>query len=880
MRRFGARALSAHLGLRVNSCGDILFWQDVKGDTGPRLRGSMPIDLRKLAAQKKTQKPIDPLEIWNGLDRAVGKEYLRPIQEQVLSLWFKQRTRPDTIIKMNTGTGKTLVGLMMLQSSLNEGLGPALYLCPDKYLVKQVLDQAKQFGVNCVAFSDTSPGIPSEFSNSEAILVTNVKKFFNGKSVFGVKGGPRPPADVGTLLLDDAHTCVEQMRSQFTIVLGNQHPAYSKLLSLFGSSLKQQRPGTFAEICANDFSKFLAVPYWSWLESQEALITILSEHRDDDELRFTWPLLKDILPICDCVISGSKLQIAARVAQPHTLPSFGTAKRKVYLSATLLDDSQLARDLGVSVENITSQIKPNEFDDLGERLIVIPADVDHELGTKFAKSIATGSTKINRVVIVPMGKEAEGWESVGAIPVLAENIETALEPLRTSTGAFLVLVAKYDGVDLPDNACRLLVIDGLPRAATLSDWYMQSALEGTPMINAKIAQKIEQGLGRATRGKSDYCVSLIVGNDLVSFIRNNKNRANLSPGTNAQLELGLAITKEIRESSEKESYSSSLVHEINRCLKRDEEWKAAYRAFIEEAKASQGGKNANSPTLTSAVLEYNAARSFLKKDFQVCEEQTKKLMDQPELNDRERGWYMQLGASYLYNRDKSRALSMQKKAFDLNSALFLPPDGVQYHKMADRTETQASSALSFLKEFANGNELVVRIHTICDRLVFGVQAELFEQALDDVAKVIGISSSRPEKTVGRGPDVLWLLPDGTFLVIEAKDEVELARQEIHKSETEQLLHSLEWFKQEYPGRTARPLMVHPATKTAHAAVFPADGRVIPPEVLDKFTASVRNFAVAVATQPISSMTEKFVYQQLEANRLLFDRCWSGAVKVV
>jgi superfamily II DNA or RNA helicase len=88
----------------------------------------MSVDLRKLAAHKKSQKPIDPLEIWNGLDRAVGKEYLRPIQEQVLSQWFKQRTRPDTIIKMNTGTGKTLVGLMMLQSSFNANISLSGFL--------------------------------------------------------------------------------------------------------------------------------------------------------------------------------------------------------------------------------------------------------------------------------------------------------------------------------------------------------------------------------------------------------------------------------------------------------------------------------------------------------------------------------------------------------------------------------------------------------------------------------------------------------------------------------------------------------------------------------------------------------------------------------
>jgi hypothetical protein len=83
---------------------------------------------------------------------------------------------------------------------------------------------------------------------------------------------------------------------------------------------------------------------------------------------------------------------------------------------------------------------------------------------------------------------------------------------------------------------------------------------------------------------------------------------------------------------------------------------------------------------------------------------------------------------------------------------------------------------------------------------------LFEQALDEVARVVGISSSQPEKTIGRGPDCLWLGPGGTFLVIEAKNEGELNRAEMHKSEPEQLLHSLEWFKQEYSGRTARALI--------------------------------------------------------------------------
>jgi hypothetical protein len=838
----------------------------------------MPIDLRRLISQTKPQKPLHPTEIWNLLDRAVGKEYLRPIQEQVLNAWFEQRSQSNVIMKMNTGTGKTLVGLMILQSSLHEGLGPALYLCPDNYLVSQVLDQAAQFGVKCVTFN--SREIPSEFTNGEAILVTNIKRFFNGRSVFGVRGGPRPPAQVGTIVLDDAHACTEQIRAQFAIVLESKHPAYQRILKLFASSLKQQRPGTYAEICASDYSKFLAVPYWSWLESQEPLISILTEYREDDELLFTWPLLKDILPICDCIISGSKLQITARVTQSHLLPSFGAAKRKIYLSATLLDDTQMARELGVPVEHIESQIKPDEFEDLGERLILIPGDVDQDLGSQFAKRVASISVKMNRIVLVPTGKDAERWRNVGATPVTAENIEAALAPLRTSVGHFLALISKYDGIDLPDAACRFLVLDGLPRAATLNDWYMQFVLEGTPTINTKIAQKIEQGLGRATRGKSDYCVVLIVGNDLVSFIRSKNNRHHLSPGTAAQLELGLAITKEIRESSERDSFGPNLVDEINRCLRREEGWKAPYRAFIEKYREQHTKKESQADMLKAATMEHNAARLFLNKDYTSCEKETAKMIGRSGLGDRERGWFMQVAAAYQYQYDKSRALSLQKKAYELNTALLIPPEGIKYHRMADRTDTQGRAALKFLKEFDNSNSFVIHANAVCDQLAFGVEWESFEQALSDVARIIGISSSRPEKTTGKGPDCLWLGDNGIFFIIEAKAEVELHREELYKSETEQLIHSCEWFKQEYPGKTGHPMIVHPATTLAHEAVFPADGRVITPEVLNGFVASVRSFAVALATHHISDINEKEVYAQLESNRLLFDRCLSKAQKVV
>ena len=97
-------------------------------------------ELNKGASQKQT----DPRKLFTTLDRHA--RFKRPLDEQsdVLDSWFLKRERQDTTIKMNTGAGKTLVGLLALQSSINEGIFPAVFVTPDNYLVSQVVKEAKR----------------------------------------------------------------------------------------------------------------------------------------------------------------------------------------------------------------------------------------------------------------------------------------------------------------------------------------------------------------------------------------------------------------------------------------------------------------------------------------------------------------------------------------------------------------------------------------------------------------------------------------------------------------------------------------------------------------------------------------------------------------
>lgn len=144
--------------------------------------------LSKLSSSAKA-KTIEPREIFMTLpSKAPGYGYPRDVQSEVWKKWFDIRNEKNVILKMNTGSGKTVVGLIMLQSCLNEEKGPAIYVVPDNYLVKQVIDEAKRLGISATEDKDDY-----SYSNSKAILVTSIQTIVNGYSYFGMREGGNYP---------------------------------------------------------------------------------------------------------------------------------------------------------------------------------------------------------------------------------------------------------------------------------------------------------------------------------------------------------------------------------------------------------------------------------------------------------------------------------------------------------------------------------------------------------------------------------------------------------------------------------------------------------------------------------------------------------------
>lgn len=359
----------------------------------------MPIDFDDLLDEDDSIV-IDPRDIFLTLDHDKAFAFPRDIQTEVMKDWFDQRDQPDTVIKLNVGSGKTLVGLLLLQSSLNEDIAPAVYVAPDKQLVDQVIAEAEALGIEV-----TDDPHDTAFQSGDRILATTIHRLFNGKSVFGV-GAEGVKIKLGAVVIDDAHACIATITEQFRIELPNTHAAYQEIVKIVEPALKRQSHARFLDVHSGDPRAMMEVPYWAWIKAQEEIMQALHVCKNDDELKFSYPLLRDILLLCRCAIGGQRLEIEPDCPPTDLVRAFSRAKRRIYMTATLADDSVLVTHFGADPDKLSDPIVPASSQSMGERMILLLQELNPEITLKEIKGLLVELAEAENVVVIVPSKNA------------------------------------------------------------------------------------------------------------------------------------------------------------------------------------------------------------------------------------------------------------------------------------------------------------------------------------------------------------------------------------------------------------------------------------------------------------------------------------------
>lgn len=771
----------------------------------------------------------NPKDIFKILPKKEKKyAYLRDVQSEVLDKWFSIKENKEIVIKMNTGSGKTVVSLLILQSCLKLNYGPVVYVVPDQYLLTQVKNEANALGINITEDVDDI-----SFKKQKSILLVNIHKIFNARSVFGV-GAEGIKIDVGTMLIDDAHACIDRIEEIFTISIKNESESYTPIRDLFRHDLSNQSISIYSDIEANRPGVFMQVPFWSIQKHTKDITTILADYLYEDNLEWKLDLIKDKLQYCDVVVSSEKIEFSFRVIPIDIINCYPRSK-KIIISATLPDDTILKRYLDISEDAIDKTITPNSASDLGERLIIVPEEINPKIEKNEIKTLLMEYAKtVKVVVIVPSSYRANYWKDIAVNTLYAKNINQGIEEYKKIKNGLIVLVNKYDGIDLPDDECRILVIDELPEDRTEIEKVDNNLLSSNQNTLLRKIRKIEQGMGRGIRSNDDYCVVFLLGKSLTNYLYSKNGIDLFTPATRKQIKIASDLLEQIHKGT-----IDDIRDAVDLLMKRDEEWVTVIKSALVGLTFQPQIPNKISYKLRDAYTaawlgQYDKAISILEE---CCNTEPDKIT---------KGWVKYYIAMFKNVIDPTEAQIILKSALSFNSKLIRPIEGIRFNKLQN-IAGQAENCKNYLSQFsAHPNHLLVTVNSILEDLIFlPGTSERFEVAIKNIGALIGFGSQRPESDFGRGPDNLWTCGNLVFFVIECKNGCTSETKKINKHDTNQINGSIEWFESEFDSSCKQiPVIIHPYSDFEYAASPNKLVRIMNGKGLDNFKVALMDFSKA------------------------------------
>jgi hypothetical protein len=708
------------------------------------------------------------------------------VQSQTLSALDARLEKRDTVLRVSTGGGKTVVGLVYLYHLMRRDQSPSVYLVPTVQLLQQVLDEAERIGVPAFGYLAGEQHPNPSCTSCEAVLVCTYDKFFNGLSTFSRTDVALHP---GAIVLDDVHAGIESVRRAFNCKLSED--AFRELKAMLAPLMKTHVPGVWAGVEALDASASVEVPFWIWQSQLAAVQAMLNRRASESDMKFAWRHLADHLDLCRAVISGTGAEVALDPPAVERVRHYAIAKHRLFMSASINDGSSLVRELDCDPAALSEQVGASFDSGPGERLILTTTLIDPSIKSDAVGALcAELARSTNVVVLVPSERAARPWISAGAKLAIGDEVPSAVEGLRSrAKGSFLVLAQRYDGIDLPDDACRVLVLDGLPRGDGILDAVDHHVSGHTVGIRNRLVNRLEQGLGRGVRSPVDYCAVILVGPELGQFISQRSTMELLGPATRKQIEM----SKEISASAANSVDPIGTIRDtVFQALRREPAWRQYYAQKMRSTLKPLVEDDARAQLLAIAVAERRAQKKAMGRDLVGAAQVLQDCANNTPMNDENLAPLLQRMAGLVFHHNEADAHQIQRKAYAKSLYVCRPIDLLP--AAATVGGTQVSRHSRWLNTFAFANGAVSSLNSLRAELSFSQPALEVEDALMRLGLALGADASRPEKVYGRGPDVLWRFEQFDF-VIEAKTE---RRGELPKADAAQLKMSLDWYKAQYP----------------------------------------------------------------------------------
>lgn len=149
-----------------------------------------------------------------------------------------------------------------------------------------------------------------------------------------------------------------------------------------------------------------------------------------------------------------------------------------------------------------------------------------------------------------------------------------LQPFAAAPHATCGLANRYDGLDLPGEACRAEVMEGMPDQDNLQDRFLSERARAGAALAERIRTRVVQGAGRCTRGPADWAMVVVLGSDLTKYLLRPETQRALDPELQAEIQFGVENSRSERP--------ADILDNIETFLDQGDDWRTEAEPYLAE----------------------------------------------------------------------------------------------------------------------------------------------------------------------------------------------------------------------------------------------------------------------------------------------------------
>jgi hypothetical protein len=591
--------------------------------------------------------PDSPDELFRDLPRRKIPDVLPHQREIMRSYAALKGNDPDVAFQLPTGSGKTLVGLLIAEWRRRKNQERVVYLCPTRQLVNQVVEQAKEkYGLTVNPFLGSikkyDPSRKAEYRSSDRIAITTYSSLFNTNPFFH---------DADVLIVDDAHAGEGYISKLWALPVSRIDPKHAATHAALLELLKPLiDSSTFVRISgkwdgAMDRSWVDKIPTPEFTNIIDELTEIFDVHSESAELQHSWSVIRGHLHACHCYLSTDEILIRPLIPPTSTHAAFSDPKQRVYMSATLGAGGDLERLVGRSP--IKRLPVPQSWDRqaVGRRFFMFPSmSLKDDDAVALRRDLMRSAGR--SLVLVPSDRLREQiakdvTDTLDFPTFSADDIEQSKKDFVSTEHAVAVVANRYDGIDFPGDECRLLFIEGLPKAMNIQERFLMTRMGANVLFNERIQTRVLQAIGRCTRSLEDYSAVVISGDELPDYLADVQRRKFLHPELQAELKFGVEQSKGVK--------AADMLENFQTFLRNDKEWEQVNEQIVSSRKQMTQMPFPALDELSAAVSnEISYQNSLWQGDYESAGESAEKVLGgltKPELRGYRALWHYLAGAA-------------------------------------------------------------------------------------------------------------------------------------------------------------------------------------------------------------------------------------------